>query len=220
MPWVNRAGKSISALGLLLLSSFVFAENVPVAPRGEFAQIDTRLAKETMQILAKGTSDEKQRVIANIKASPGNYAPPVYYLLSNVLFAKDKRDEAAFWFYAGQLRGRVDANICADSSAREAVDVLNQNYGAPINKYAMQDIPKLKALIPKVVAWERKTPYKYDRRWINLEGMGAMMSGLDPQNKDASQKPLSYPKDQWAGIAEKTRSDYLSGFEQAMAAMK
>jgi hypothetical protein len=204
----------------LLATQVAVAETKTVTPRGEFAQIDTRLAKTTIQILANGTADEKQDVIAKVKANPENYAPPVFYVLSHVLFADGEKDEGAFWFYAGQLRARVDANICADSSAGQAVGVLNANFGTPINQYTFQDIPKLEALVPKVVDWERKTPYNYDRRWINLHGMGAMMSGLGAQSKDASQAPLSYPKDRWTDIAEKTRTDYLADFRKGMAQIK
>jgi hypothetical protein len=215
MSYILRVVSSITALiGVfgILASPFVLADTKTVAPQGEFAQVDTRLAKETIQILAKGNTKEKQNVIGKIKANPENYAPPVLYALSNVLFANGEKDEGAFWFYAGQLRARVDANICTDSSARQAVSVLNQNYGTSINQYMFQDIPKLEELIPKVVDWERKSPYNYDRRWINLHGMVAMMSGLGAKDKDTSQTSLSFPKDQWSDIAEKTRTDYLSGF--------
>ena len=204
-----------------LLATHVAASDTKiVTPRGEFAQIDTRLANKTVQILAKGTTDKKQGAIAKIKANPENYAPPVLYALSNVLFADGEKDEAAFWFYAGQLRARIDANICADSSARQAVGVLNLHYGTPINQYTFQDIPKLEKLVPKVVDWERKTPYNYDRRWINLHGMGAVMSGQGDRSKDTSQASLSYPKKQWSDIADKTRTDYLGDFRKAMAQMK
>lgn len=203
-----------------LATQVAVADTKTVTPTGEFAQIDTRLANETIQILAQGTADEKQSTIARIKANPENYAPPVFYVLSNVLFANAEKDEGAFWFYAGQLRARVDANICADSSARQAVGGLNRNFGAPINQYTFQDIPKLEMLVPKVVEWERQTRYNYDRRWVNLHGMGAMMSSLGAQNKDTSQATLSYPKDQWNDISEKTRTDYLSDFKEAVAQMK
>lgn len=209
----------IGIIGLLATQGAV-ADTKTVTPQGEFAQIDTRLANETMQVLAKGTTEEKQVIISKIKANPENYAPPVLYALSNVLFTNGEKDEGAFWFYAGQLRARVDANICADSSARQAVGVLNRNFGAPINQYTFQDIPKLEALISRVVDWERKTPYNYDRRWINLHGMGAMMSGVGSQGNDASQTPLSFPKDQWSDVAEKTRTDYLSGFRKVIAQIK
>ena len=217
---VSRYASAFLGIFVLLATQIVVAGTEVVTPRGEFAQIDTRLATETIQILAKGTAEEKQSTISKIKANPGNYAPPVLYVLSNVLFANGEKDEGAFWFYAGQLRARIDANICADLSARQAVGVLNQNFGAPINQYTLQDIPKLEELIPKVIEWERKTPYNYDRRWINLHGMGAVMSGMGVQNKDPSQSSLSYPKDQWNDIAEKTRTDYLSNFKKAMALMK
>jgi len=195
-------------------------KTVTVTPQDEFAKIDTRVAKKTMQILAEGTAEEKQDVIATIKSKPENYAPPVLYVLSNVLFESGDKDEGAFWYYAGQLRARVDANICADVSARQAVGVLNLHYGASINQYTFQDTPKVEELVPKVVDWERQTPYNYDRRWINLHGMRAMMSGLGARSKGQSQTPLSYPKDQWNEIAEKTRADYLSNFRKAMAQMK
>lgn len=204
--------------GLPTLS--VLAETKTVMPRGEYARIDTRPANETMQVLTKGTIEEKQKIIEKIKAYPENYAPPVFYLLSNVLFSDGKKDEGAFWFYAGQLRARIDANLCADSTARQAVGVLNQNYGNSINEYTLQDIPKFEELIQKIMAWERKTPYNYDRRWINLHGMGAMLSGLGAKSPESSSTPLNLPKGQWNNITEKTRTDYLSDFHEAMNALK
>lgn len=223
MSHVGRAVRFIAVLiGTLgvLASPSALADTGTVTPRGEFAQIDTRLANEAIQILANESTEERQNIIEKIKANPENYAPPVFYVLSNVLFANGEKDEGAFWFYAGQLRARVDANLCADSSARQAVSVLNLNYGTPINQYTFQNMQKLEELVPKVVEWERKTRYNYDRRWINLHGMGAIMSGLGAQNKDTPQASLSFPKDQWDDIAEKTRTDYLSDFRQAMAEMK
>ena len=95
--------------------------------------------------------------------------------------------------------------------------MLNQTYGKPINQYTFKNIPMLEALIPRVVDWDRKTPHRYDHRWINLHGMGAMVAGTGSSKQPPD---LSLPADQWAPIAEKTRADYLKGFEQAMAQMK
>lgn len=142
-------------LSTLMASSPAIAEKA-VPPQGEFAKIDTRLANETMQILANGTGEQKQSIIEKIKANPENYAPPVFYLLSNVLFAGGEKDEGAFWFYTGQLRARVDANLCSDSSARQTVSVLNGTFGTAINQYTFQDIPKLEALIPKSSGKEKR----------------------------------------------------------------
>jgi hypothetical protein len=219
---VGKVILPIASLSILLgVFAFATADTKTATPKGEYAQIDTRLANETIQTLAKGTPGDKQKTIENIKAKPENYAPPVFYVLSNVLFQDGQKDEGAFWFYAGQLRARFDANRCADSSARQAVGVLNQNYGSLINQYTFQDISKLELLIPKVVEWDRKTPHSYDHRWINLHGMGAMMSSLGTKNdSDKTQTALSLPKEQWDAIAEKTRADYLSSFKEAMAQMK
>ena len=215
----TAATQFASLIFLLLLgfSATAEAEQVVVTPQDTYAEIDTQLATETMRALQKGSRKEKAQTIDAIKASPDKYAPPVFYLLSNVLFERGEKDEGAFWFYAGQLRARFDANRCADSSARQAVSALNQEYGPPINQYAFKDIPKLEALIQRVVEWDRQTPHNYDHRWINLHGMGAMLSGLGASSSDAK---LSLPADQWELIAEKTRVDYLDGFQQAMAQMK
>lgn len=217
--FLASAASLLGLLGMLMMSP-VSANTTAVKPAGEFAKIDTRLANETIQVLNSGTAEEKRKTIAQIKARPENYAPPVFYALSSALFSNGEKDDAAFWFYAGQVRARVDANICADASARQAVSVLNRQYGAPINQHAFQDIPKLEALVSRVVDWERKTPYNYDRRWINLHGMKAVMSGMGTQSPEASAAPLSLPREQWSDIAEKTRVDYLSNFRNGMSQMK
>jgi len=190
---------------------------IPLQPSGEYARIDTTLEKETMQVLARASAEQKLKVITQIKKAPDKYAPPVFYLLSNVLFQKGDKDEGAFWFYAGQLRARFDANRCADLSARAAVQVLNEQYGHHINEYTFHNLPMLEELIPKVVEWDKKTAHNYDHRWINLHGMNAVISGMGSASTPTA---LSLPKEQWEQIAEQTRSDYLSGFRKAMEMMK
>lgn len=50
--------------------------------------------------------------------------------------------------------------------------------------------------------------------------MNAIMSGIGAENQESSTPSLSYPKAQWNDIAEKTRTEYLSDFRQAMAQIK
>jgi len=211
MMWLKRL--PLALLVSLTPSSLPADEHV-VAPRGEYARIDVRLANKTIAALSSGTDTERKRAIEAIEAAPQKYAPPVFYLLSNTLFTQGRKDDGAFWFYAGQLRARFDANRCADVSARQAVAVLNQEYGTPINQYMFKDLPKLEALIPKVVEWDRKTPHDYDHRWINLHGMAAMIEGLE--GSSAKREALSLPRAQWDAIAEKTRSDYVEAFRKAV----
>lgn len=190
------------------------AADTAVAAKGEYAKIDEHRELAALDIFAHGTAAQKDDEIAQIEAAPDRYAPFVFYAMSEVLFQNGNKDDAAFWFYAGQLRARFDANRCADVSARSAVSVLNQRYGTPINQYAFGNPAMLEKLIPRVVDWDRKTPHNYDPRWINLHGMNAMIAGLG--NTPAATEPLSLPSNQWDAIAEKTRSDYLNGFHAAL----
>jgi hypothetical protein len=200
----------------LLLPAAAQAQTRTLEPRGEYAKIDTRVAREAIEALSSGAPDRQARTVAAVTAAPQKYAPPVFYALSRALFEQDKKDEAAFWYYAGQLRARFDANRCADVSARQAVSLLNREYGGPINKHATQDLAKLEQLVERVVAWDRRTPHDYDHRWINLHGMGAILSAKE----GAKPAPLSLPKSDWPAIADKTRQDYLSGLRKAMERMK
>jgi tetratricopeptide (TPR) repeat protein len=192
-----------------------------VKPSGEYAQIDTTLALKTVGVLKDGSPEEKLKVFAQIRKQPEKYAPPVLYLLSNVLFQMGDKDEAAFWFYAGQVRARFDANRCAEPSARAAVSVLNNQYGPIINRYTFGEKPAmLDDLLPRVVDWDRKTAHDYDHRWINLHGMGAVMSSMSSKGGASPLTALSLPKEQWEQIAERTRSDYLISFRKAKEMMK
>jgi hypothetical protein len=188
--------------------------------KGTYSQIDTRHTIEMMQALSGAVGKQKQRLIFRIQSRPETYAPPVFCLLSKVLFNDGKKEEGAFWFYAGQLRARYDANRCTDVSAREAVSVLNQEYGGPINQYMMKNISTLEKLIPKVIEWDAKTPHKYDHRWINLHGMGAVTASFDKTKFEAEIMIFSMPEAQWTAIASQTRADYLASFKLAMAEVK
>lgn len=214
-----RLASRSALLTLLVVGAIAYghAETITLKPQGEYASIDTRLATQTMKELAQGTDEVRVRTIRAVMTAPQNYAPPVFYVLSSLLFEAGLKNDAAFWFYAGQLRARFDANRCNDASARSAVGTLNERYGTPINQYAFQDRDKLEALIEKVVKWDRDTAHNYDHRWINLSGMGATTSAMGNATATA---PLSLPEAQWAAIAEKTRSDYLVGLREALKQAK
>jgi hypothetical protein len=96
-----------------------------------------------------------------------------------------------------------------DNSAKQAVSILNNEYGPAINKYAFQDIVKLENTVNKVVDFVRSNNENYDHRWINLHGMWAVLSGLsdEPETRE-----LSKPKEEWEAIKKKTVDDYYNGF--------
>lgn len=195
--------KYFSIAILFLLSACVMAENVSVAPAGEFAKIDVKEQNAMLEKILKGDDASILKVIDQ----PENFNPVVLYGLSSALFANGKKEEAAFWFYVGQLRGRSDANKALDMSARAGIGALNQKFGRAINQYAMKDISKLKEIVAEVVKFDESTPRNYDPRWISLHGMDVFLE---------KEKVAFEPESKWEAINTKTRNDYYNGFKQAM----
>jgi hypothetical protein len=176
---------------------------IPVPPAGEHATVD--VARQNAALAALHGPDPAGAAAA-VLAAPHAYAPPVLAATAAVLFAAGRRDEAAFWFYAAQLRARFDANRCADPTAAAAVAVLTRHYGPQINRHAFADPARLRATVERVVGWDRATPHDYDHRWIALHGMGAFTGGA----------PLGRPASEWPAIAERTRAEYLQGLDEVL----
>ena len=86
--------------------------------------------------------------------------PAACYILATKLFEAGKRDEAVFWFYAGQLRYRfhLGANRSLPPDGDPALFAsLSEVVGRPINEYAFGDLTELVATIDKVLDWDEKT---------------------------------------------------------------
>lgn len=178
-------------------------------PPAQGSKIDNSIIDTAEKKLLKDTPEARDKFIAKVKQHPEKYPPVVFYLMSRALFEKGEKDDAAFWFYAGQLRARTDANICADKTARQAVSVLNMTFGTPINQYTFQDKDKLEKTVKEVIAWDESTPHHYDQRWINPHGMESF--------KDKGKKvPESLPQKDWDKIREATRKSYLDSFNKVM----
>lgn len=178
-------------------------------PPAQGSKIDNSIIKTAETKLLKSSEAERDQFIAKVKKHPEKYPPVVFYLMSRALFEKGEKNDAAFWFYAGQLRARTDANICADKTARQAVSVLNMTFGGPINEYSFKDKSKLEKTVKEVIAWDEKTPHHYDQRWINPHGMESFKSA------DA-RGPESLPQKDWDEIRAKTRKSYLDSFNKVM----
>lgn len=195
----------IACLWLLQMPGAV-ARDVVVEPQGEFAEIVVEPSTGEFKRLLKKDRKAIERVIAN----PGNYNPPVLYALSYALFETGRKDEAPQWFYLGQLRARSDANKSLDTSAQQGVDVMNQNFGVPINQYAMTDLTTLETTVNRVVELDAKLPRNYDPRWIALHGADAF----------SEVKVRFEPKSKWSGIDQRSRKTYLAEFHDILPSLK
>jgi len=194
-------------LSLIAFTSFL--SRADDKPSGIYQDIDVRVSIDTIKALRDDKGKKREAAEKLVMARPGDFNPPVLYQLSSVLFEQGKKDEALFWFYAGQLRGRIDANICADKSARGAIDALNQKFGPLINQYSRTNLSVVTNTTERVLVWEEKTPCNYDRRWINLQGMNAATGNAD--------SVLSAPQNQWEAIRKRARDQYASEFHEALA---
>lgn len=201
-------------LGLTTLCN---AQTKEIKPKGIFKEIDVVRHNEAIEILNGKNKKLKQQTVDSILKNPNIYNPPVIYALSCELFSQDKKDDATYWFYVAQLRARYDANLCMDNSAKQAVSVLNNEYGPNINKYAFQDIDKLEKTVNKVVDFVRSNNENYDHRWINLHGIWAVLAG---QSDEPETRELSKPKDEWEAIKKKTVDDYYNGFIEYVKSQK
>ncbi|KAA9129675.1 hypothetical protein F3N42_15025 [Marinihelvus fidelis] len=189
-------------LMVTMLSSPVHAQSLGVNPQGEFAEVDTSVDIKAVEKLLKKRKSQVKKVLAE----PNDFSPPVLYALSYALFERDRKDEAAFWFYAGQLRASSDAEKSLDASAGQAVAVLNQQFGTPINQYMITDIPALRTTVERVVQWDRENQRNYDPRWIALHGMDAF-----------TESTIAFePAEEWDRINEETRVKYREDFLAAI----
>ena len=97
--------------------------------------------------------------IDQLKNGIENQHPSAFYILALKLFTAGQKDDAVFWFYAGQLRYRVYLlvnNDKLDPSGDPALFAsLSEEVGRSINEYAFGDIPQLAKTIDAVIAWDQ-----------------------------------------------------------------
>jgi hypothetical protein len=90
--------------------------------------------------------------------------PAAYYQRAAKLFGADRKDDAVFVFYLGQLRYR--AHLSARRDLKPDGDPalfasLSEVVGRPLNEYAFGDIPALARTIDAVLAYDRANPDRF-----------------------------------------------------------
>ena len=86
--------------------------------------------------------------------------PAFYYILASRLFAANRKDEAVFWFYAGQLRYRIRL-ACHPGLAPDVEPALfaslQEEVGTLVNGYAGSDPDAWAASIQRARDWDAQT---------------------------------------------------------------
>ena len=210
--------KTILLITIILMSiTTLNAQDNKIEPKGIYKEIDVEKSNNVLEILKGENISLKTQVVDSIIKNPNEYNPPVLYALSKELYENNKKDEATFWFYLAQLRARYDANLCLDNSAKQAISILNNEYGPNINKYAFENINFLETTVKKVVDFAKSNNENYDHRWLNLHGMDAVLASMDEKSE---KKELSKPKKDWGKIKQKTIDDYFNGFTEYLKSLK
>jgi hypothetical protein len=112
-----------------------------------------------LSFLQASADDLSSLSIDQLKNGIENQHPSAFYILAQKLFTAGQKDDAVFWFYAGQLRYRVYLlvnNGKLDPSGDPALFAsLSEEVGRSINEYAFGDIPQLAKTIDAVIAWDQ-----------------------------------------------------------------
>jgi transposase len=177
----------------------------------EPAEIDVKALRTGLAALHGTNRGRRDAAITAIRTAPHRFPPPALYALAHTLFGRDERDEAVFWYHAGQLRARFDVERSADPTVADVLTLLRRQYGGPINRYSftVAELAALREAVHRAVEWDATTPYRYDHRWVNLHGLRAFRDLGPPV-------AFSRPRSEWSAIAERVRADYLDGMSAVL----
>lgn len=83
--------------------------------------------------------------------------PIILFLSVPTLFQNGQKDKAIFWFYAAQLRAKLQFAL-ERSDRGQLLSVMQMTVGPQINNYAFQDVKKLDRILEQVLAWDKISP--------------------------------------------------------------
>ena len=127
------------------------------------------------------TADFNKLTVEELKAGIEKQHPAAYYVLAGKLFEGAAKDEAVFWFYAGQLRYRfhLAANPDLPKSGDPALfGSLSEVVGTPLNEYAFGDLAQLVGTIDKVLAWDENTDNGFTSKTRHAAAWNSIRDGL------------------------------------------
>src|SRR5258708_21562527 len=153
------------------------------------------LALLALSFLKASAFDPAALSIEQLKNGIENQHPAYFYYLAKKLFAAAQKDDAVFWFYAGQLRYRVYLAVNKDKldpSGDPAVfSELSEEIGRPINEYAFGDIPQLAKTIDAVIAWEQSHNIALNPHDVHKSQYDLIVSDLTQIREQLLQPPAT-----------------------------
>ena len=170
-----------------------------------FTIIDPKgIQDDAIAALNSKNDDLILKKFGEIKETPEKFSPPVFFLLSKLFYAAENYENAAFYYYLGQLRTRYDTNRSADPNAGVVADLVSDLW-IEFNIYGFQDLDRLETIVLSVVEYDKITAHNYDQRWIN---------GIIPSDiiEITDLKIMSVPEDEWLNLEISSREEFLMSF--------
>ena len=109
--------------------------------------------------------DPQTMPLAELERIIPSQHPAFYYALATRLFAANRKEEAGFWFYAGQLRYRIRL-ACHPELAPDGEPALfaslSETAGAPINDFLGGDPGQWADVMRRALEWDERTPNGFE----------------------------------------------------------
>lgn len=169
-----KAGRPAAALALLLALAVLCAPGRAWADRALEQAVAAKDPKAVQRVIREAATVE----------------PLLLMQAAFALLESGQRDQAVFWFYAGQLRARYWPTLQGENA--QILTILLMTIGEQVNAQAFRDIPALVKTLDAVVAWDEKTfarwavamkldaadPAMRERRRKAIEGIGPFKQRL------------------------------------------
>jgi hypothetical protein len=108
---------------------------------------------------------EVAQTIQELEVGIQNKAPSTYFALATELFRSGQKDDAAFWYYVGQLRYRflvlAKAKTSELSEEQAHFWLLSESVGQSIYEKAGQRSAALLRALDRALAWDLEQPNGY-----------------------------------------------------------
>jgi hypothetical protein len=112
-----------------------------------------------------GREPEAAQTIQELEIGIENKAPSTYFALATELFRSGRKDDAAFWYYVGQLRYRflvlAKARVSQSSDEQAHFWLLTESVGQSIYEQADRRSAALIRALDRALAWDLEEPNGY-----------------------------------------------------------
>lgn len=126
-----------AAVSYAAVCSIVYAQ--PTSLESRLTSTDATIVSEAAQNILLNADHSKPLLLMNVASH---------------LMKVNRRDEAVFWFYAGQLRARYSPEFQGENKQLIPIFVM---IGEQINRHAQKDILGMEQTIQRVLTWDDQT---------------------------------------------------------------